>query len=149
LQRELVVPQDVHGVAEDFVQGAGRGHLIQRLSNGNGTNTTSRLRDGDEGAGEEELAALLVQGAVADELDEVGKPAETVGVFEQREAVVAREACSSRSGARGDVLLPELDKGGVGDDRSPGRVGREWWYLAGFGGMEEAEGRNRGFVWGS
>ena len=60
LQCELVVAQDVYGVAEDFVHGIGGCHFVQRLTNGDGTDAACRLRDGNEGAGKEEVAAPFV-----------------------------------------------------------------------------------------
>lgn len=140
LEGELVRSKDVQGVGKDFVEAVYGSHLVQSFSNGDWTGTTGWLRDGHQGGRGEEVTAPLVEQAVPDEFDEVGKTSETVGVSEQREAVVPVEAGGAGSGAGGDVFLPGLHEGFVGKDRSVRSVVREWWDGRGVFGVEVAEG---------
>jgi hypothetical protein len=127
LEGELVFSKDVQGVGKNFVEGVHGSHLVQRLSNGDWTGATGGLRDSHQGARSEEVTAPLVEHAVPDEFDEVGKTSEAVGVSEQREAVVPIEAGGAGSGAGGDVFLPDLHEGFVREDWSVRSIVRNWW----------------------
>ena len=100
LEGELVGAKNVKGIPEDVVEGVYGSHLIQRLADGDGPDAARRLGDRHKGAGDEEVAALVVERAIADEFNEVGEPAKAVGVVEEWEGVVISEGDGSGGGTR-------------------------------------------------
>jgi hypothetical protein len=109
------------------LEGVHGSHLVQRLPNGNWADTASRLRDGHQGARNEEVTAPLIKQTVSDELNDVGEAPAAVGIGKQREAVVTSEAGGARGSVSGDVFLPDLLEGFVRENRSVRSVAGEWW----------------------